>query len=68
MNIQKNKLRKIARERGESVVLEIAQGMQTGAVAEVPEMVQGEIISLYREILKINDVSQADINSLLQIL
>tara|TARA_B110001450_G_scaffold98303_1_gene93273 strand:+ start:560 stop:1588 length:1029 start_codon:yes stop_codon:yes gene_type:complete len=49
-------------------VLEIAQGIKTAAVNEVPEMAQAEIINLYREILKVQDVSEADINELLHVL
>jgi hypothetical protein len=53
MKIKKNQLRNICKELGDntSVIVEIAQGIQTSTTKTVPESAQKEIRQLYMEIL-----------------
>lgn len=64
IKIKKNRLRQIARERGDNIVIEIAQNIHNGETEAVPEIVQREIKNLYKEILQVKDLGECDISEL----
>ena len=66
IKIKKNRLRQIARERGENIVIEIAQNIHNAETEAVPEILQREIKNLYKEILQVKDLGTCDISELLK--
>ena len=68
LNIKKNHLRNIAKEKGEGLVLEIAQGINSKETQAVSEMKQREIRQLYKEILGVPNPAEVDIGELLRVL
>jgi hypothetical protein len=59
LKIKKNQLRNICKELGDnnSLIVEIAQGIQTSTTKSVPESAQKEIRQLYNEILAVDDLT-----------
>lgn len=68
LNIKKNHLRNIAKDKGEGLVLEIAQGINSKETQAVSEMKQREIRQLYKEILGVPNPAEVDIGELLRVL
>lgn len=67
VKIKKNQLRTMAKEYGESLIIEIAQGLHTKETAKVGESQQKEVRRLYKEILG-QDLSEVDLKDLLKVL
>lgn len=65
LKILKAKLRKYAKEKGDAVVLEVAQGQRP---ANVTESEIYEIRGLYKEILAVDNLADVDITDLLDVL
>jgi solute carrier family 8 (sodium/calcium exchanger) len=59
LKIKKNQLRNISKNLGDnnSLIVEIAQGIQTTSTRTVPESAQKEIRQLYMEILEVDDLT-----------
>lgn len=68
LSIKKNQLRHLAKERGESFILEIAQGISTDESREAGDIIRTEIINLYKVILNVSTLADVDISDLLTIL
>ena len=62
IKIKKNRLRQIARENGDNIVIEIAQNIHSGETEAVPEIVQREIKNLYKEILEVKDLGECELH------
>ena len=68
INIKKNQLRNIAKEKGEAVIIEIGQGMQIKDSQEITEAQQRNIRQLYKEILDVDDLSKCELNDFMKVL
>jgi solute carrier family 8 (sodium/calcium exchanger) len=62
LKIQKNDLRQHAKDWGQSIVIEIAKGVSNKQTSKVPDSLQREIRSLYREILGVDSLAEVEVS------
>jgi len=62
MKVRKDQLRRIAREYGDNVVIEVAQGLSTKDAERLPESTKREIKNLYCVLFDAKNVGEIDIS------
>lgn len=68
MKIKKSHLRVLAKKYGEKQILGIVQGLHTKDIDRIKEAERADIVSIYKELLNTDDLSQFGIAELKQIL